>query len=252
MPTLTIDGRTVKAREGAFLLEAIRQAGIDVPTLCDSPAVEPFGGCRMCVVDVTRKEWDGWCKLVASCLYPVEEGLIVLTRSERVVETRRTVIDLLLARCPDTPLVRKIAADHGVHQTSYVRNPEPADCILCGLCTRACDAVGAKAISSVDRGIGREIAPPFKEPPPDCIGCLACANICPTQCIPFVDGARTRTIWNREFPMLRCPACGRAHITESMAAFFDGRNGIKRAWFEECDTCKRKRHATTVAALSRS
>jgi formate hydrogenlyase subunit 6/NADH:ubiquinone oxidoreductase subunit I len=98
-------------------------------------------------------------------------------------ETRRVVLDLLLARCPEAPLIQRLASEHGIEQTSYVPNPEPTDCIMCGLCTRVCDHIGVSAISSVNRGTGSEIAPPFHEPPPDCIGCLACAAICPTRAL---------------------------------------------------------------------
>ena len=251
MPTLTIDGRPVRAREGAYLLEAARQAGVRIPTLCHHEAVEPWGGCRLCVVDVTRPEWGGSCRMVTACLYPVEEGLIVHTATDRVVETRKVVLDLLLARCPDTPLVRQVAAEHGITETSYARDPEPTDCILCGLCTRVCDAIGVSAISSVSRGCGREVAPPFHEPPPDCIGCLACAEVCPTKCIPYETSDRRRVIWDREFEMLRCPECGRAHVTKAAAAFFDGRNGVPRGYFETCDECKRRQVAATAASLAR-
>ena len=249
MPTLTIDGRTVRARDGAFVLEAARQAGVHIPTLCHHEAVEPYGGCRLCVVDVTRPEWDGWCKMVVACLFPVEEGLIVHTATERVLETRRVVLDLLLARCPDTPLIRRMAAEHGVAQTTYERNPDPTDCILCGLCTRVCDAIGPSAISSVDRGVGREIAPPFRQAPPACIGCLACAEVCPTGHIKFEAGAATRSIWGREFRMHRCAQCGRGTVTIEQAAFLEARGVAPRSHADLCDECKRRKLAEVSATL---
>ena len=250
MTTLTINGRTVRAPEGTTLLEAIRGAGFEVPTLCDHKALEPWGGCRMCLVDVTRKEWDGWCKMVVSCMYKVEEGLIVLTETPRVHETRKVVADLLLARCPDTPLVQQLARRYGVEETSYQRNPEPTDCILCSLCTRVCDHIGVSAISTVNRGAGREVAPPFHQAPPDCIGCLACAEICPTSCIPFSTSDSRRTIWGKEFEMVRCPRCGRAHITKEQAAYYGGKNGVPASYFEVCDACKRKDMAGQFTRLA--
>ncbi len=250
MPTLTINGKTVHVREGAYLLEAIREAGFTLPTLCNHEALEPWGGCRLCLVDVTRREWDGWKKMVVSCMFPVEDGLMVETHSERVVGTRKVVLDLLLARCPETPLVQELALQHGIEQTSYKPNPEPTDCILCGLCTRVCDHIGVSAIASVDRGIGREIAPPFHEAPPDCIGCLACAEVCPTDCIPYKTSDSSRTIWDKAFEMVRCPACGRAHITKEQSAYYADRNGVPASYFETCDACKRKEQAATFARLS--
>ncbi len=250
MVSLTINGKSVRAREGAYLLETIRSAGFDVPALCNHEALEPWGGCRLCLVDVTRAEWNGWKKMVVSCMFPVEDGLIVETHTQRVEETRRVVLDLLLARCPDAPLIQKMAAEHGIERTSYERNPEPTDCILCGLCTRVCDHIGVSAISSVNRGSGREIAPPFNEAPPDCIGCLACAEVCPTNCIPYKTSDYKRSIWGKEFEMLRCKVCGKAHITVMQAGYYAGKNGVPGSYFETCDACKRKVMAEQFAKLS--
>ncbi len=180
MPTLKINGRKVTVAEDVYLLEACRAASVEVPTLCNFDGLEPWGGCRLCVVDMSLAKWDDdWFKMVTACNHPVEEGMTVVTDSERVLATRRVILDLLLARCPETPLIQQLAREHGIEETSYEPNPEPTDCILCGLCTRVCDHIGVSAIASTDRGWGREIAPPFNEPPPDCIGCLACAEIPP-------------------------------------------------------------------------
>lgn len=247
---LTIDGRAVRAREGAKVLDAARKAGVDIPTLCQHEALEPWGGCRLCLVDVTRESWDGWCKMVVSCMYPVEDGLIVWTATERVMATRKVVLDLLLARCPETPLIQRLARAVGIERTSFQVNPEPTDCILCALCTRVCDHIGVSAISTVNRGAGKEVAPPFHEAPPDCIGCLACAEICPTACIPYETSDLKRVIWERSFEMVRCPHCGRAHITREQAAFYAGRGGVPESYFSSCDACKRQQLTATFAGLA--
>ena len=248
MTTLTVDGRKVTVADDAYLLDAAREAGVDVPTLCQFDGLEPWGGCRLCVVDIWQEGWDDdWFKMVTACNHPVKEGLRVFTHSERVLETRRVVLDLLLARCPETPLIRRLAVEHGIEETSYVPNPEPTDCILCGLCTRVCDHIGVSAISTADRGAGQEIAPPFHEPPEACIGCLACAEICPTDFIPFRTSTATRSIWDREFDMLRCQDCGRAHITKAQAEHHTAHRaeatGVPQDWFRYCDSCKRKQQA---------
>jgi NADH dehydrogenase/NADH:ubiquinone oxidoreductase subunit G len=249
MAWITIDDKTVEAPEGSYILQAAGDAGVAIPTLCQHDALEPWGGCRLCLVEITKEAWDGWSKLVTACNFPVEPDLIVKTRSDKVIEARRVVLDLLLARCPETPLIQKLAMEYGIRETSYARNPEPTDCILCGICTRVCDHIGVSAISSASRGAGREIAPPFGEPPADCIGCLACAATCPTDFIPFQENGLTRTIWNREFEMLRCSRCGTAHITQAEAEYFSKRQDVPLSYFETCDRCKRADHAELFRKL---
>ncbi len=251
MTTLTINGSKVTVGSDVNILDAAREAGVHVPTLCQFDGLEPWGGCRLCVVDIWQEGWDeDWYKMVTACNHPVKEGLRVFTNSDRVLETRKVVLDLLLARCPETPLIRSLAAEHGIEETSYVPNPEPTDCILCGLCTRVCDHIGVSAISSINRGWGREIAPPFEQPPPDCIGCLACAEICPTDFIPYEDGNVVRTIWGRRFDMLRDPATGDGLVTKAQAAHFAARSGLPISYFESSDRSKRLRMAKTFEKLS--
>jgi bidirectional [NiFe] hydrogenase diaphorase subunit len=100
MVTMTINGKRVQAQEGEMLLAVLRRLQIEVPALCHHEAVEPFGACRLCTVEITKKSWNGWKNHVTSCLYPVEEGLIVQTHSSEVVEIRRNILDLLLASSP--------------------------------------------------------------------------------------------------------------------------------------------------------
>jgi len=250
MPTLTVNGRKVIVGDGATILDACRAAGVAVPTLCNFDGLEPWGGCRLCVVDMSLARWDDdWFKMVTACNHPAEERMTVVTDSDRVLATRRVVLDLLLARCPETPLIQRLAHEHGIDATSYERNPEPTDCILCGLCTRVCDHIGVSAIASINRGWGREIAPPFNEPPPDCIGCLACAEICPTDFIPFTTSNTVRTIWGREFEMLRDPKTGGAVITRAQAEHFAARSGVPQSYFETSDRSKRRELAKTFEKL---
>jgi bidirectional [NiFe] hydrogenase diaphorase subunit len=250
MPTLTIDGRRVTVAEGVTILDAARTAGIDIPTLCHHDGIEPWGGCRLCVVDIWQPGWDeDWFKLVTSCNHPTWDEMRVLTRSERVLATRAVVLDLLLARCPEAPLIQRLAAEHGIKQTSYAPRAEPDDCILCALCTRVCDHLGIAAIATVNRGAGKEVAPPFHEAPPDCIGCLACAEVCPTDCIPYESSSTHRTIWGKRFEMLRDPVTGRAVITKDQAAFFAGRNGVPGSYFDLSEQSKRRATAKTFAGL---
>ncbi len=122
-------------------------------------------------------EDNGRGRLVASCLYPVEEGLIVKTKSERIMANLEMTMELLLARCPNVPVIQDLAKRLGVDKTAFKLEDER--CILCGLCVRACEeVVGVSAISLVSRGVNREIAAPFYEPSDACIGCGSCAALC--------------------------------------------------------------------------
>lgn len=246
---LTINGKVVKAEQGEMLLTVIRREGIEIPALCHHKAVEPFGACRLCTVEITKEEWNGWKNYVTSCLYPVESNLIVNTHSPTVIELRKTLIDLQLARCPNSSEIRQLAEDYGITKTTYEEIPDGDDCILCGLCTRICDQMGFAAISTVDRGHGKRVAPPFDEAPPDCVGCLSCALNCPTNVIKFTDENNVRTIWNKEFELISCSRCGKKTITKEFAKALSESRNIPMSYFEICDECHRRELAQTMARI---
>ncbi len=213
--TLRIDGRDVTAAAGTFVLQVAREAGIEIPTLCDDPALEPAGACRLCLVEVTHPDWNGWSGLMTSCLYPVAEGIEVSTASERVIEARRQVLTLLAARCPNSELIRDLAARHEVKTEGLHVDPGADDCILCGLCTRACETYATSAITTVGRGAGKAIGSFGSTPPGDCVGCGACALVCPTGNISAVRTGTDYRIWDRAFDTAvctidrtRCLGCG--------------------------------------------
>ncbi len=249
---LTLNGKRVQAHEGEYVLAVARRAGIHIPTLCEHPAVEPFGACRLCMVEVTKASWKGWKGLMTACLYPAADGLVIETDSAAVKHVRKNVLDLLLARCPDSKLIQRLAAEHGVHQTTFTPRDKPDLCILCGLCTRVCETAATAAISTTKRGHGKEIGTPWGGPPPDCIGCLACAHVCPTGHITFSETAATRSIWGREFELARCRDCGGAlPITREQAAFLARRQKLDPSYFERCELCNRKSTAHTLVRLAR-
>ena len=147
MPTLTIDGRVVSAPEGATLLTAARAAGIDIPTLCHHKALEPAGMCRLCTVEL----FDGRrTRFVTACNYPIWEGMEVKTDSEAVHQGRKLIVELLLARCPEVPILKDLAQEYEIAEPRFKK--ENDTCILCGLCTRTCERMGANAISLTGRG----------------------------------------------------------------------------------------------------
>jgi NADH dehydrogenase/NADH:ubiquinone oxidoreductase subunit G len=249
MITLYIDKRKVEAEAGESLLQAAQRVGVKIPTLCHHPGLDGTGSCRMCMVEITRPEWDGWSKQVTACLYPVEDGLHVSTQSEQVRQTRSEVIDLLLARTPDAPLIQQMAQEYGVYSSSYPLRVNADDCILCGLCVTACDAVGAHAISTAGRGIDKEIATPFLQVPEACIGCTACAEVCPTDCIPWEQKDGQRHIWGKDFAMVHCESCGQPFMTEEERDHLVANRPMNASYYVECESCKRQRVGQSMATV---
>jgi NADH dehydrogenase/NADH:ubiquinone oxidoreductase subunit G len=249
MVTLKFDGKSVNAREGESLLEAARRHGVEIPTLCHHEAVEPWGGCRLCVVEITKKAWKGWSRLVTACLYPVEADLEVDTASEQVLESRRVTLDLLLARCPDTPKIRELAEAAGIEETSFRKREDPDNCILCGLCVRICAELGHHALSLAHRGPDKKVTTPFDEPAASCVGCGACFKNCPTLAIAMRDLKGVRHIWDQTFPLVVCETCGAATITEKHRDHLCETKGFVPEDLDKCDACRRKEAAAAFSTL---
>ena len=166
--TLTIDGKEITCKEGMTILEAAKTVPeIDIPTLCYSDKLKPRGSCRLCMVEITRGKRK---KLVASCVYPVEEGLLVETRTEKVMKIRRMLIELLW------PSTQHLAEEYGITESRFAL--EQDDCNLCGMCARYCAEVKKKnVVYFKGRGVNRKIA--FVEGKIDeCISCEECFNLC--------------------------------------------------------------------------
>ncbi|MGB8648237.1 MAG: 2Fe-2S iron-sulfur cluster-binding protein [Anaerolineae bacterium] len=183
MVNLIIDDRPITAEHGETILQAARENGIAIPTLCYHEAVEPYAACRLCVVELVGARGS---KLVAACTQPCEEGMTVRTSSQPVQASRRITAELLMATGAHLPLVQAIAGAMGVQSVRHTLPPD--DCILCGLCVRACDQlVGAHAISLIQRGLNKRYAAPFEITSAACIGCATCVLICPTGAITLAD-----------------------------------------------------------------
>ena len=176
---LEIDGKEVKATEGMTILEAAQHAGIEIPTLCHHEKLEPYGACRICTVEA---ESGGWTKLVASCLYPVENELIVRTRSEKVDRIRKMILELLLAHAPDSFQLQRLAKAYGADKDRFEK--DASFCIHCGLCVRYCAEVkGENAVGFVDRGTRREICFIPEVAAKVCLDCKECFPLCPTSAL---------------------------------------------------------------------
>jgi len=241
MITLTIDGRRVQAEEGATILDVARDNNIYIPALCSNEAIEPYGACRLCLVEIVT---SGKERLVTSCLYPVEEGLIVKTNSERIMNNRRMIMELLLARCPNSSVIQDLARQLGVDKTPFKLENE--ECILCGLCVRACEEiVGVSAISLVNRGVNREMATPFYDKSDACIGCGSCAYACPVGAIKLEDIGDTRTITmpnpkvqKAEFKLKKCNICGNYWAPEKQLDYMAKQSHLALEVFDACPNCR--------------
>ncbi len=197
----SVDDKDVIVSNGQTIYEALqRQSGIgNIPALCYHPSVRPYGACRLCTVEVSEDGGKNF-RFVASCLYPVKEGLVVKTNTERVRNLRKGIIELLLARCPNTKVLQELADEYGVEKPRFALGDH--DCILCGLCVRACqEIIGKSAISLVNRGIYKEVAAPFYayELGEECIGCGDCAFVCPTGAIKMGENGKP------ELPRVKIP-----------------------------------------------
>jgi bidirectional [NiFe] hydrogenase diaphorase subunit len=249
---VTIDGIETRAEPGETVLEVARRLDIDIPTLCYHEGLESWGGCRLCTVEIHQRGWDeDWTNLVAACLFPAKDGLTVWTSSEKVKRVRRNVLDVLMADAPGAEVVKSLAREYGLEATT-LKEKEPKgrwddDCILCGMCVRVCEKIGCSALAMVGRGTEKMIAPPFFEAPKSCIGCLACALNCPTQCIVFEEADGRRRIWGKEFDLIHCEVSGEPIATPEMIEHFAKQSGLSKDDFVKKSPKVREREAAANA-----
>ena len=222
---LTIDDQPVEVAEDRTLLEACREYNIHVPTLCYHPALEPYGACRLCMVEIQPAGDPNRRRLVAACAYPCEEGTLVQTDTEAVRRSRCLTAELL-AGSTDAPDILALAEELGVTEVRY-RLPDADACMLCGLCVRACrEIVGVSAISLIRRGIAKRVSPPFEIASAACIGCGTCVLICPTGALRLSDvtGFRSAHSSDSDYNRVYCRVCGDAdlspHFIEDVETLF--------------------------------
>jgi bidirectional [NiFe] hydrogenase diaphorase subunit len=242
MVNLTINGRQIKAVEGTTILSAARKHNIYIPTLCANEEVAPYGACRLCLVEI--KTARGRERTVTSCIYLVEEGLNVQTDTEKLKKIRKMLLELLLARCPESETVREMAGKMGLTETRFVKQEGNNKCVLCANCARTCDeVVGVAAISLAKRGTERELTTPFGEDFTEaCIGCGSCSYSCPTGAITMEDSNGTRYIkWPHnsiKFKLRKCSVCGQYWAPEKQIEYIAKTSGTPISDYDKCPDCR--------------
>jgi len=165
--TMTINGKKVTADDSKNLLQAALDAGIRIPHMCHSEKLKPYGACRLCMVEITHRNRK---RLVASCAYPVQEGLVVETETEQVRKVRKMLAELLW------PLAPALAKECGVTSSRF--HNDHTDCSMCGMCVRYCAEIKKKNVMYFKgRGIEREIAA-VPELVKECAYCQECFGFC--------------------------------------------------------------------------
>ncbi len=245
MPTLSIDGQSIDISAGSTVLQAIRSIGLHLPTLCYWEGLPPYGACRLCLVEMIKPARQ----IIAACAYPAEDDMVIETHGERAVAIRKVMLEFMLAHCPTSGVIEALAAEAGVTSTRFSSEAPPDElCVLCGLCVRVCrDLVGAAAIGFIGRGVNREVGSPFHLQAEACIGCGACAAVCPTGAIQIedVDGQRVLHTWNTRVPLKPCPDCGQPYAPEPML-FLRDLVTVSAELCGICPACRRKRAAAQL------
>lgn len=239
---ITINQQELEVNPGMTILEAARQHGIDIPTLCYHEAFGGQGMCRMCMVEVKTPHSR---QVVAACTYPIHSEIEVRTSTPAIDKGRRTIIALLYRSAPNSEFMQKLLAEYKCPDNRLAVNSSER-CILCRLCVRACEELGISAISAVLRGTEKRIATPFDEASTVCIGCAACANICPTGAIEVQQTDKERTIWNRTFAMVQCQHCGQSFATREQIDYIDAKIGMQGMELGICDACRKKNLAAKI------
>ncbi|MDD5772956.1 MAG: molybdopterin-dependent oxidoreductase [bacterium] len=226
MINLTIDNKKISVPKGTKIIEAAKKAGIDIPHLCHHTGLEPFGGCRLCVVEV-----EGTHELVSSCVMPVEENMVVLTSTPRINKARQTIIELLLLNHPMDCLVCERCGDCRLQDLAYrlkvnfnvykmekrvtpaaqikgIIEINPKKCTHCGLCVRACREI--RMVGAIDfsyRGFKTEVGTPFRKSI-DCEFCGQCISICPVAGVISTLSKYDARVWEIGKHNTICPYCG--------------------------------------------
>jgi len=251
---ININGKEYGAEKGEIILQVAIREKIGIPHLCYEPSLPPWGACRLCMVEVQKGKRR---EMTTSCTLRAEDGMEIFTDTPEIKKHRKILFELYLAEAPGSEVIKEMAARYGVTKTRFLKKIAPDDplgrrCVLCGLCVRVCNEImGASAIGFINRGPYTTVSTPFLDESKDCLGCGACAAVCPTGAITITDrnGVRIMDSWNgTRIPMAECRICGRYHAPAELYAEVQRKIDppIAREVQDLCPECRRKR----IAALT--
>ncbi|MBN1931094.1 MAG: (2Fe-2S)-binding protein [Desulfobacterales bacterium] len=238
MVEIFINDKKFKVAKNTKLLDTCKKNNIYIPTLCYHPDFPGFAGCRLCVVEVRKKNES---KLVAACEYPIRSIERFYTESEMVKKSRRMTAKLLIARAPEAKEILEEIINEKIEPEFDTLNVQNKRCVLCGLCYRLCHKQGTAAIYTAGRGADKVVQTPYKDANEDCIGCGSCVAICPTGAIRMIDSNGKRALWYHQFELLKCPICGEQHITNQMLLYEMQKTGLSETELSICPRCRREK-----------
>ncbi|MDI6801472.1 MAG: molybdopterin-dependent oxidoreductase [Thermodesulfovibrionales bacterium] len=228
MVNLTIDGKKVQVAEGTNLIDAAESAGIHIPNLCYLKGMKGIGACRMCLVEI-----EGMKAPMIGCTTRVKEGMAVTTKTEKIEEVRKFVIDLILSMHPLDCMtctkagvcnLQNYAYEFEIKESSFTRkkfgfavdeaNPfikrDPDYCILCGRCIRVCKDQGTNVLEFMGRGVGSKVSTandlPLQES--GCTFCGSCVDVCPVNALLEADRWKKGREWDYDSVKSVCLLCG--------------------------------------------
>jgi formate dehydrogenase alpha subunit len=228
---LHIDGKTVEVNKGKTILQAANSIGIQIPTLCHDQRLEPFAACRVCMVEVERGKSSA---LITSCSTEVTDGMVVRTNTEKVLKTRKMVLELILSDHPKDCMtcekcgsckLQDIAYEYGVRESRFFEEPDggvvedsnpviqqdTSKCILCGRCVRICAEIQQDyAIDFKNRGFKTETGTPFGKPRREttCVLCGQCVSTCPVGSLVEKQAVGKGRQWQFKEVKTTCSYCG--------------------------------------------